>query len=190
LIDAITDAGGSVNGPLVPQSPPEQSDRRWPEGPRPFLTQPRAFSMLRRELDALAAELKAKSQSRQSAPTDRAAEFQALPNRLVLRLEDVGVSFSWVAGRQGTVEDGRLLVMQWEGAAPRLRGASAMSFSTAVRESVYRVESDGPERWSWRMDCPNGRACSTQHLAAEWIAGTSVSAGETAGAPLASEFAK
>jgi hypothetical protein len=101
----------------------------------------------------------------------RTAELQLLPNRVVVRLDDVGISFSWVAGRLGTVADGRLLVIQWNGAISRSRGVAAMTSATPVRERVYRAEGSDPESWCWRADAPTGRALSTAHLAAEWLAG-------------------
>jgi hypothetical protein len=84
------------------------------------------------------------------------------------------MSFSWVAASVGTVADGRLLVIQWDGAAPRNRGIAAMASATPVRERVYRAEGTSPESWRWRDDVPNGRAWSTAHLVAEWLAGLSL----------------
>jgi hypothetical protein len=173
IVKAIGDGGGWLHAAAPVEPPTTAPERAWREGPPPFLAQPRAFSTLRRELDALAVALTPTAKPKKSE-VDQTIELQTLPNRLVLRMKDVGISFSWVAGRMGTVADGRLLVMQWEGATPHTRGVGSLRFATAVRECVYRPESDGPERWWWRADLPNGRACSTAHLAAEWMAAASM----------------
>jgi hypothetical protein len=173
VVDGVAAAGG-VTAQLRPAEPIREPQRRWPDGPAPFLSQPRAFSALRRELDLLAAELKPQMRIEETRAADRTAELQLLPNRVVVRLDDVGISFSWVAGRLGTVADGRLLVIQWNGAVPRSRGVAAMTSATPVRERVYRAEGSDPESWCWRADAPNGRALSTAHLAAEWLAGATL----------------
>lgn len=175
LFAAIADNGGWLHAPAPVEPPSGLPERAWREGPPPFLAQPRAFSSLRRELDALAVALTPPSRPK-SEGVDQTVELQALPNRLVLRVKDVGISFSWVAGRMGTVADGRLLVMLWEGATPHTRGVGSLRFAKAVRECTYRPESDGPDAWRWRADSQNGRACSTAHLAAEWMAGAAIGA--------------
>ncbi|HEY9226951.1 MAG TPA: hypothetical protein VIP11_09910, partial [Gemmatimonadaceae bacterium] len=115
VIAAVASAGGSVYHKPAPPEPPAQAERVWPERPPPFLAQPRAFSSLRRELDSLAVELEPNRTSKKSHDADQSAELLTLPNRMVLRVEDVGISFSWVSGQVNTVSDGRLLVIQWEG---------------------------------------------------------------------------
>lgn len=145
----------------------------WPEGPAPYLSQSRAESALRRELDALAAALKPWLQAEHARAADRIGDLHSRPNRLVLRLDHVGVSFSWIPGRLGTVADGRLLVIQWAGVTPQTRGVSSLKSATLVRERTYRAESSGPDSWGWRVDEPDGVACSTTNLAAEWFAGAS-----------------
>ena len=174
---AITASGGSLGRTPPPVDSTPETVRGWP-GPPPFLSQHRAFATLRRELDALATELKPAGRAKGANHADEAVEFRELPNRLVLRLETVGVSFSWVAGGLGTVADGRLLVIQWEGVASRMRGVAALKFATPVRERVYHVESSGPDDWRWRVDGPNGRASSTQNLAGEWLASAFLAMGE------------
>jgi hypothetical protein len=173
LVDAITQHGGFAT--MAPEAGPATPDEPgWREGPPRFLVQPRALSALRRELDALAEALAPNGQQKKSSGADKTFELQTLPNRIVVRVNDVGVSFSWMAGPLGVVADGRLMVVQWAGATPYTRGVGTLRFATAVRERMYRVDSDGPENWSWRVDSPNGRACSTVNLAAEWLAGAAI----------------
>jgi hypothetical protein len=128
---------------------------------------------LRRELDMLAAEVKEWPRFEDAHGSPQPVELQLLPNRLVVRLAHIGITFSWVPGGSGTVADGRLLVIQWDGAA-KGRGTAALKLANPVRERIYRAEGSSPETWKWRADSPNGRAWSTAHLAAEWLAGASL----------------
>ena len=93
-----------------------------------------------------------------------------------MRVAGVGITFSWLPGGAGTVADGRLLVIQWDGAAKQGRGIAALRLATPVRERVYRAEGSSAESWKWRADSPNGRAWSSAHLAGEWLAGASLAA--------------
>jgi hypothetical protein len=154
------------------------SKPRWPEGPAPFLSQPRAHSALRRELDALIAALKSALERRRVCAPDRSFELHALPHRVIARLDDVAISFSWVAGRLATVGDGRLLVIAWSGVTTGTRGISALKSASPVHERIYGAEGADPEHWCWRVDDPSSRAYSTANLAAEWIARASIARGD------------
>jgi len=186
VLDAIVAAGGSTRA-VAPAAPEPEGDvpKRWLEGPAPFLAQPRAHSALRRELDALATELKPLLRVEESFGTDRTIEIHSLPNRLIARLDDVGISFSWVPGRLGTVADGRLLVIQWKDVAAQARGISALKSATPGRERMYRAEASGPSDWCWRDGEVNGRASSTANLVAEWVAGASIGSAAGAASPAA-----
>jgi hypothetical protein len=175
-LEAVTACGGSVQPPAPAASAP--TPLRWGDTPVPFLAQPRAFSSLRREIDALAAALRVGldgfDKTEQRSP-EGVAELQTLPHRLVAQLGAVGLTFSWVAGRLASVADGRLLVIEWKGVLPSRLGVPAKA-AAAVRETVYRPEATGPDGWRWRADEPGGRAYSTKHLAGAWLLGASVSA--------------
>lgn len=176
ILDALIAAGGTPRAQPVATDAAEPAVRRWPEGPPPFLNQPRAQSALRRELDVLAAALAPASRTDEPRGAHRLSDVQALPNRLVARYGEIGISFSWIAGQSGTVGDGRLLVIEWRGVVPERNGVNSLKSAVAVRERVYRVEGTGPDAWRWRLDSPNGRACSTVNLAAEWMASASLEA--------------
>ena len=103
-------------------------------------------------------------------------EFHSLPNRLVARVDDVGISFSWINAGLGSVALGRLLVIQWEAVDKGVRGIRALRPAVMVRERSYHAEGGDAASWRWRADDPNGRASSTANLAAEWFAGASLSA--------------
>lgn len=169
VLDTIADAGGTVlaKQPTLDGAPP--SSVRWPEPPPPFLAQPRAHSALRRELDVLAGTLQTSVDARRQSCGDRTWELHKLPHRLVARLDEVGVTFSWLPGRDGSVHAGRLMVIEWIGIAPG-SGVDALRAARPARERVYRVDADSPDVWSWRIDRPNGRASSSRNLANEWVA--------------------
>jgi hypothetical protein len=185
-LDAIVAAGGSTrNIPAAAADAEAEPPKRWLEGPAPFLAQPRAHSALRRELDALATELKPLLRLEEAFGTDRTIEIHSLPNRLIARIDDVGISFSWVPGRLGTVADGRLLVIQWKDVAAQSRGISALKSATPGRERMYHAEASSPSDWCWRDGEANGRAASTANLVAEWVAGASIASAASAAATAA-----
>jgi hypothetical protein len=175
--DAIASSGGAVSRAAAPEAPP-QAPPRWSEGPTPFLSQPRAHSALRHELDAIATELKAHIARRQPSPPDETFELHALPNRLIARFADRGISFSWIGGSLPSVTEGRLLVIEWRGVAPQIRGVAALKSATPMREQSYHAEGTSPETWRWRMDGPNGRAFSTVNLVAEGASSVGLVSGD------------
>ena len=175
-LDAIAGAGGSVNTLRHTEATADATEPvMWPQPPVPFLGQPRAHGALRRELDSICAELEPRFEAEEEQASEGIFELHKLPNRIVARLAGVGVSFSWVAGRQGTVADGRLMVIEWTGVAAR-RGVSALGTARPVRECLYSAEARGADDWCWRADVPNGRASSTANLVGEWLASASITA--------------
>jgi hypothetical protein len=176
VLEAIVGRGAALRRATAKRNGSPATTARWPEPPPPFLAQLRAFSALRRQLDKLYAELRTRLDVEQSHGGDRTVELHALPHRVVARLDDAGVSFSWVPGRVATVADGRLLVIEWQGVEADERGMLALRSATPVREHIYHAEAtdSAPESWRWRADDPNGRACSTAHLAADWLTGAAM----------------
>ncbi len=173
-LDAIESCGGSLRTAPTPVSAVEPPSR-WSGGPS-FLVGPRAQSVLRREFDAVAADLKTYLATRQSAQPGGTFELHVLPFRLIARIDDRGISVSWIIGRSPTVDDGRLLVIEWANVASERRGIAALKSARACRELIYRVEGSSGEDWRWRVDRPNGRAYATSHLVAEWLASASIEA--------------
>lgn len=154
-------------GTILP-STEAATDARWPNGPAPFLTQPRAFSTLRRELDALASAFAPTPERQRADAPERTFELHVLPHRLIVRMSDVAVSFSWVAGRAPTVGEGRLLVIAWRGVVTETRGIAALKSATPMIERTYRPSATAPESWQWELEDGSGRACTTAGLADEW----------------------
>jgi hypothetical protein len=171
VLKAVRTRGGSPRpAPAAAATAAEKPHfRSFDEAPA-FLSQGRAFSALRRELDSLSSELEPRLEAEEARCADRPVELHSLPNRVVARVGDVGVSFSWVSGRLGTVADGRLLVIEWNGVESVGRGSAVLNAAKPTREVVYHAEGTSAESWHWRSDDRHGRACSTANLVAEWIA--------------------
>lgn len=169
VLDAVSVSGGTLRAAPPPPAL-EPALRLW-DAPRAYLSQLRAHTALQRELDTLLSELRPWFRAQESQAGAHIVEYPVRPNRLVARLDDVGVSFSWVPGTGGAVADGRLLVIEWGGLHRVDRGAQALRGATAVRERVYRAEAAERERWQWRADEPNGRASTTADLVGEWLSG-------------------
>ena len=175
VLQTIVEAGGVMSQPASDSDDASLPGAQWPDPPPPYLRQARAHSALRRELDALSDALEAPIEAAVRRDGEPIFELQRLPNRIVARLDGVGVSFSWMPGRAGTVADGRLMVIEWADIAA---GPRRDAFRTArpMREQVYCVEAMSSGDWYWRADGPNGRACSTAHLAGEWMDGATMTA--------------
>ncbi len=146
------------------------------DGPAPFLAQLRAHTSLRRELDAIRAELELHLRD-VASPRDRSVGLTILPNRFSARLGAVGVSISWVPGRTGTVEDGRLLVIEWHGVLGAQLGNGAFTSATPGRQRIYRAEATESADWHWRDEGPDGLACTTATLVGECISNARLEAG-------------
>jgi len=174
VVAAVKSAGGSPKAAPVRETVAAPERLRAFESPPAFLSQGRAFSVLRRELDALSSELEPRLEAEEARFAERSTEVHSLPNRVVARMGDRGVSFSWVSGRLGTVADGRLMVIEWSGVESVGRGTGALLAATPTREVVYQAECTGPDSWRWRSDDQHGRARSTANLVAEWVTGASI----------------
>jgi hypothetical protein len=180
VLDAVAAAGGNVRqSESLGAAEAAPSLRRWPDAPVPFLGQPRAAGALRRELDALCTELQPRVDSAEDLDGEHICELHKLPHRVIARLDDVSVSFSWVRGQTGAISDGRLMVIEWKGVAAG-RGVAALKTAKPVRERLYHAEANGATDWCWRADGPNGRASSTANLVGEWMDGVSMSVELTA----------
>lgn len=150
--------------------PEGDRDVHWGLSPAPFLSQPRAQSALRHELDAIATELKLAMERCRASEPDRSFELHVLPYRLVAKLDDVAISFSWLTGRVPTVADGCLLVIAWRNVSDSARGLDALRSASALREQTYLAEGSAPDEWRWRGDERDGPSYGSASLVAEWVA--------------------
>jgi len=144
--------------------------------PAPFLSQPRALSALRHELEAIATAVAPDLARRRAGDPNSIFELHVAPNRLIAHLGDAGVTFSWVeaSGAQSlSVADGRLLVIQWAGLATNARGVAALRFARPISERVYRADGIDAAHWRWRPeddDTADAKTYTADTLVAEWLA--------------------
>jgi hypothetical protein len=172
VLDTIAAAGGAVR-PKAAESADITSAPRWPEPPAPFLAQPRAQSALRHQLDALVEELETAVDRCKVAQPDRMFELNVLPHRLVARLDDVAVSFSWLTGGSTSIADGRLLVIAWRDVA-NVKGLAALKSAAMIHERSYAADGSTADAWRWRAEDPVRQPYSSADLAAAWIARISI----------------
>lgn len=177
VLDAIAAAGGTVR-PEPARSAASAPRPQWPEPPTPFLSQPRAHSALRHELDTIIGELKPMIERCRAAQPERTFDLQLLPHRVVAQVDDVAITFSWLSGRLPTIADGRLLVIAWRNVASGMRGTDALKSATPIHERIYVADGTSSEAWRWRADDLTLRPYTSAHLAAEWMARAGVARAE------------
>lgn len=167
ILSTVLALGGSLTEPVIAADP--EAPSRFSSDAPPFLHQARAHSALRRELERLSEGLETRLDAERARDVDQVVELTILPNRFIARHNDAAVSFSWLAGHLGGVNDGRLLVIEWSGVAGTRPGVAALKSAKPVRETTYEVEARDAESWRWRDGEPYGRACSTTDLVGEWL---------------------
>jgi hypothetical protein len=177
VLDAIAAAGGSVR-PEPAASAASAPRPQWPEPPTPFLSQPRAHSALRHELDTIIGALKPMIERYRTAEPERTFDLQLLPHRVVAQVDDVAITFSWLSGRVPTIAEGRLLVIAWRNVASGMRGTEAFKSATPIHERIYVADGTSSEAWRWRADDLTLRPYTSAHLAAEWMARAGVARAE------------
>lgn len=166
----IEGAGANVTPRAVSAVAPVKVGPIWNEA-QPYMAQPRAQTALRRELDTLTTELASRVKTVQADSGDEHVSLHSTPQRVVLQLGSVGLSLSWVASRTGNLADGRLLVIEWEGAVAHSRGMGGLKTASPTRERVFRPEAKGPDDWCWRADdgAASGSAYSSRNLAGQYF---------------------
>jgi hypothetical protein len=168
ILARLTTAGGTVMArPVV--APPEPVVMRpaWSEGHQTFMSQPRAQTALKREFEMLTTELAERVKFESDRLGDNQVEMHCAPQRLVVQLGPVGLSMSWVAGRSGNLADGRLLVIEWDGAITHKRHIGGAKTASPTREQLYRAEAKGPDDWCWRPETGEGSSYSSRNLAGQ-----------------------
>jgi hypothetical protein len=147
-------------------------------GSVPFLTQPRAHSALRTQLTAIETALASEMENRRAHDAAAMFEMHVVPHRVIARLGDTGLSFSWVVavgGKSSTVAEGSLLVIEWTGIATDARGIAALRSAQPGRECSYRPDAADGDHWRWRVDDVDAAGTAmytTAALVAEWLSGS------------------
>jgi hypothetical protein len=169
IADAVSASGAKVAAAPASSTPEStKTGPAWNEA-QPYMAQPRAQTALRRELDTLTTELASRVKSVGGERTDGHVELHCSPQRLVVQLGSVGLSLSWVAARSGNLADGRLLVIEWEGAITHGRGMGGLKTASPTREQLFRPEAKGPDDWCWRAEGMPGTAYSSRDLAGQYF---------------------
>jgi hypothetical protein len=175
VLGVVAAAGGAVAP--KPVASEDVARPRWPEAPAPFLAQPRAHSALRHQLDTLGEELETVIDRCKAAQPDRIFELLTLPNRLVARLDDVAVSFSWLTGGSTSIAEGRLLVIAWRNVASGVKGPAALKPAAMMYERSYAADGGTPDAWRWRAEDGVRQAYSSANLAEAWLARIAIARG-------------
>lgn len=164
-------AGGKVH-PAPVQVPVEPIPVRpaWSEGHQTYMSQPRAQSALKREFEMLTTELAERVKFESDRLGDKQVEMHCAPQRLVVQLGPVGLSMSWMAGRSGNLADGRLLVIEWDGAITHRRTMGGLKTASPTHEQLYRPEAKGPDDWCWKPEGGEGSSYSSRNLAGQCFA--------------------
>jgi hypothetical protein len=138
-------------------------DARADEGRASFITSHRATAACARELarlyDAIADGLGAwESESTDAAMTlAEAPVVRRAPTRCLVQAGPVALTVAWLQKAQGTVADGELLVVVWNGAvavqAPRgferTVDRAGASSATVVWETVLSATAESEAEWAW-----------------------------------------
>jgi len=180
IADAVAASGAKVvAAPAAAIAEPVKTGLAWNEA-QPYMAQPRAQTALRRELDTLTTELASRVKSIGADRTDGHVEFHSSPQRMVVQLGSVGLSLSWVAARSGNLADGRLLVIEWEGAIAHGRGMGGLKTASPTREQLFRPEAKGPDNWCWRAEGTAGTAYTSRDLAGQYFTSAALAGADIA----------
>jgi hypothetical protein len=178
VIDGVVATGGKVMAkPVAVPVEPVAPRPAWSEGHQTYMSQPRAQTALKREFEMLTSELAGRVKFESDRLGDKQVEMHCAPQRLVVQLGPVGLSMSWVAGRSGNLADGRLLVIEWDGAITHRRHMGGAKTASPIREQLYRPEAKGPDDWCWRPEGGEGSSYSSRNLAGQCF--TSANMGRT-----------
>lgn len=175
VVDAVSAAGGRVTA-AAPAPVVADGAVSWADAPKAFMSQQRAQSTLRHELDALAEQLEAAVDRSRAAQPDLLFEMRIVPQRMIARLGDVAISFSWLAGRSASVAEGSLLAIGWRGIPADVRGMAALQSATVIHEQSYVADGDAPNAWRWRTVNAVGHPYSSSNLVEEWMARATIAA--------------
>jgi hypothetical protein len=168
VIAGVALAGGKVSpAPVVAPVEPKPVRPAWSEGHQAFMSQPRAQSALKREFEMLSTELTERVKFESDRLGDKQVEIHCAPQRLVVQLGPVGLSMSWMAGRSGNLADGRLLVIEWDGAITHRHTVGGPKTASPTREQLYRPEAKGPDDWCWKPEGGEGSLYSSRDLAGQ-----------------------
>lgn len=138
-----------------------------------FLQTPRAISVRSNEFERLVEHL-SRGLGELGLTGGGVGEVRREPNRCIVQLGEVALTISWVRGRNESVPEGRLLVIEWDGVVGRSMtrtperpgAAGAYPPATIANEAVLRVEATRAEDWRWCREDEGAPGYSSADLAA------------------------
>lgn len=141
----------------------------WQE-PRPFLQTHRSIGALARELERVTDEIERRLEL--VPPSDGKREVRRSPTRCAAQLGPVSLTVSWVRSRDDLIENGRMMVMHWRGAAggagpwmqeeatmgrpQRAAGPKAKAVSVLGQRDLV-PDATSPDDWTWRDELSDER---------------------------------
>ena len=132
----------------------------------------RALTRCVRELESLTTTVvKGAKELAQNGVGEQAVIRQS-PNRCIVQFGGVALTIAWLQSPAGSVADGELLVILWEGqVAPASSARSEAAFAAVPRsavaqwEGIFVVEAESEDTWRWRSNASGDRAFSSTELA-------------------------
>ncbi|MGH7626393.1 MAG: hypothetical protein ACREOJ_13885 [Gemmatimonadaceae bacterium] len=126
----------------------------------------KAASAAQRELRTLIAEIERRVAEARDVIPGVALDMRHTPERCVVQADGVAVSASWLHRAANASDDGKLLVLEWDGTVTFPgEAARAGRHATVVREQVLLLEQAGSD-WHWRAEDAPTRQYSSADLAA------------------------
>jgi hypothetical protein len=140
---------------------------------RPFLSSVRAHAACTRELGRLGDEVLRSVAAVGGALRDETPTVRRSPDRCIVQLGPVALTFAWLRGSDDSIASGELLVIVWRGAvAPRKdhnperpsKGPAPLG-ATPLWEQVLTAVGESEQTWAWRPHGDEIGRCSSAELA-------------------------
>jgi hypothetical protein len=143
-----------------------------------FLGSARALPACARELDRLADDIARRiTAAGASEEAGTPPEVRRSPGRCIVQLGPVALTLSWLRSRSGTVAEGRLMIVEWEGTVGRGGGYTPERYSspngraaTLVREEILMADATSERDWLWRQEEGASGECTSPELAERCVA--------------------
>jgi hypothetical protein len=165
-------AGPDHDVAVLPGAPDAEARRA--EARETFLGSTRALPICAREFERLADDIARQAAAADVGSAELKAEVRRAPGRCIVQLGPVALTVSWVRARAGTVSEGRLLVVEWQGTVGRgteripERGLAPLAGkpATLLREDVLMVDATSERDWRWRRESAPAVGYDSRELAA------------------------
>lgn len=144
---------------------------------RPYLASPRAYAACARELGRLGDEVLRGIAALGGDMHDVKATVRRSPDRCIVQLGPVALTFAWLRHNNDSIAAGELLVIVWRGAvAPRKehnperpsKGPASLG-AKALWEQVLVAVGESEDTWGWHPHGDELARCSSTELAARCV---------------------